>query len=148
MPHDLVAAADHHAAAPSSSRMASPWHCTAVMALVIASLKVRGFGRTLRAVRRFAEGGPLITGDHQAVVEGTAHNLVVAAVFFPVRARCLEQSLTLFALLRRRGVDVRFKIGAQPYRFRAHAWVEYRGVPVNENGELVRGLVTLPELPI
>jgi hypothetical protein len=42
---------------------------------------------------------------------------------------CLEQSLVLAAMLRRRGLDAKLRIGArkQAGRFEAHAWVELDG---------------------
>ena len=52
-----------------------------------------------------------------------------------VGARCLGRSLALWFILRRRGIDAEFVIGADaPQRgeLQAHAWVEVAGVPVND----------------
>ena len=70
----------------------------------------------------------------------------MAALFYPGRARCLEQSLALYVLLRRRGVPAELKLGVQPYPFNAHAWVELNGSPLNERLETVRQFVPLPGL--
>ena len=56
----------------------------------------------------------------------------MAGALYPGRALCLEQSLALYYLLRRRGVPVRYCQGVQPYPFEAHAWVEYGGTPIND----------------
>jgi len=81
-------------------------------------------------------------------IDATAHNIAVAGALFPGHARCLEQSLALFICLKRHGAPVVLRFGVQPYRFRAHAWVECEGVPVNELGETIRGLACLPEIPL
>jgi hypothetical protein len=52
----------------------------------------------------------------------------------PIPATCLSQSLALWLLLRRHGVEADICLGvrggtAQPH---GHAWVEYQGRPLNE----------------
>jgi hypothetical protein len=75
----------------------------------------------------------------------TAEKVAFAAAFFPGRARCLEQSLALYGLLRRADVAVTFRLGVQAYPFAAHAWVEHCGEPVNEKRELLNSYVPLPD---
>jgi hypothetical protein len=49
------------------------------------------------------------------------------------RANCLEQSLALWWLLRRRGISADLRIGArkQAAKFEAHAWLELGGTILN-----------------
>jgi hypothetical protein len=49
-------------------------------------------------------------------------------------ANCLEQSLVLCWLLRRRGIDAVLRIGArkESERFEAHAWVELDSQVLND----------------
>lgn len=49
-------------------------------------------------------------------------------------ARCLAESLTLWWLLRRRGVAADFRIGVRTITgpLQAHAWVEHDGVVLND----------------
>src|ERR1700722_16021823 len=49
-------------------------------------------------------------------------------------ANCLEQSLVLWWLLRRRGIDAALRIGARKdsERFEAHAWVELNSQVLND----------------
>ena len=49
---------------------------------------------------------------------------------------CLEQSLVLWWLLRRRGIAAELRIGARKEvgRFEAHAWVEVDSVVLNDSG--------------
>ena len=52
-----------------------------------------------------------------------------------IGAVCLGRSLTLWSMLRRRGVDAQLVIGAgliADQELSAHAWVEVDGVPVND----------------
>lgn len=121
--------------------------CMVTLAAVRLHLKVRGFGRSIDAARRFGAGPDRPAMDEQALVERTTRALVTAAAFFPGRAICLEQSLALFVLLRRRGVPVELRIGVRPFPFSAHAWLELRGVPIEENADFVDYLLPFPELP-
>lgn len=60
-----------------------------------------------------------------------------AAHYLPFRTNCLEQSLVLWWLLRRRGIAADLKIGARKAanRFEAHAWVEFEGSVIGGAGE-------------
>ncbi len=70
----------------------------------------------------------------------------MAAALFPGRALCLEQSLTLYVLLRLAGATVRLRLGVQAYPFGAHAWVEYLGRPLNDIEEHVAFFAPLPDV--
>ena len=123
--------------APSVAR------CALTLLAVRARLKVRGFGRSVAWARRRGERAP---GARLAAeqVERAAYHVAVAAAFFPGRAVCLEQSLALYVLLRRRGVPAELRVGVQVYPFHAHAWVELDGEPVNEDREVVEKFRALP----
>ena len=123
------------------SRGPSPVVAFATLALTRSSLRFLGFRRTLRLVRR-AAGTP--TRPPRGTVERAAHSVAVAAAFFPGRAVCLEQSLALYVLLRRRGHPAELKIGVQPYPFEAHAWVEIEGRPLFENEDALSKYTPFP----
>ncbi len=55
-------------------------------------------------------------------------------------ANCLTRSLLLLWMLRRRGVDAQLRIGVRlaDGQLDAHAWVEDKGVPVNDPPEVTR----------
>ncbi len=107
------------------------------------SLRFFGFRRTLRLVKRAA------LGSTSRAPEGSpleaAKVLATAAAFFPGRAICLEQSVALYYVLRRRGFPVALRIGVQPYPFQAHAWVELDGEPLLENADFVQKFVPFPQ---
>jgi hypothetical protein len=121
--------------------------CFLTIVAVKIMLKWKGFGRTLQYLHRRLSVVAVAPGAHDALVRATERNVALMAALYPGRARCLEQSLALYWLLRRRGVPVEFAIGAQPYPFAAHAWVTYNGKPVNDLAEHVAWYLPLP-LPL
>lgn len=54
-----------------------------------------------------------------------------------LRTNCLERSLVLWWLLRRRGIASELRVGARKntHKFEAHAWVECGGIVVEEAAE-------------
>ena len=65
-----------------------------------------------------------------------AHLEAVTAANLFLRTSCLEQSLALCRMLRRRGMNPGLRIGArkEANRFEAHAWVDLNGI-VLDGGE-------------
>lgn len=108
------------------------------LALLKLSLSTFGFGRTMRWIQRDAEHAPLIADGDDAFVSRSEYAVAMAAALYPGRAACLERSLVLYWWLRRVGVSVEFRMGAQMYPFLAHAWVEYGGRVINDVAEHVK----------
>lgn len=66
-----------------------------------------------------------------------AHAVQVTLARLPRDATCLFRSMTLLALMERRGIRSKLVIGVQPRPFAAHAWVEFDGqavLPVADPG--------------
>lgn len=76
--------------------------------------------------RRFA-GTP-----EQAYLAGLRLGRIVGRTLAPLPSdsRCLFRSLTLTALLERRGIHSTVVIAVRPQPFAAHAWVEHAGFPL------------------
>ena len=129
---------------PTRHRTSSPAACFALILVARVLLRTVGFQRTFRTATRRAPLSPAARIADRELAEAQAHQVAVAAAFYPGRARCLEQSLVLYYLLRRCGQPAELRIGVQPYRFRAHAWVEIDGCPINERGDTTRGLAVMP----
>jgi hypothetical protein len=101
-------------------------------------LRLIGFRRWERVLAVFAPPVPTTVLAQSASV--TEYALLIARMqeaaarnlFF--RANCLEQSLVLWWLLRRRGIDAALRIGARKdsERFEAHAWVELNSQVMND----------------
>lgn len=121
-------------------------YCAIALMVVRTMLKVRGLGATVRFTQSASRISGPNCGDGVTLTTETATRVATAAAFFPGRARCLEQSIVLQYLLRRRGIAAALRLGMEPRRPIAHAWVEVGGNPVNEGRETVRKVVPLPEL--
>ena len=61
-----------------------------------------------------------------------------AAGLAPIPATCLTRSLLLGWMLQRRGVPSQLRIGVRMNQGKldAHAWVEYAGVPINDQPDV------------
>lgn len=71
-----------------------------------------------------------------------------AALHGWVPSTCLTRSIALIWLLRGEGVEGRLRIGVrrEQGRFEAHAWVEYRGQPVNDPHQMAAQFAPFADL--
>ena len=69
----------------------------------------------------------------------------VAAAHLLLPVRCLEKSVTLLRMIRRRNVwgELRIGVAVEKNDIAAHAWVELEGRPVNEPVAVGEGFSTL-----
>jgi len=104
-------------------------------------LSARGYRRTMRLVSGRAAGLPGMDGPAEIPTEVAEIASAVTAVahLVPFRSRCLARSITIGWLSRRRGHPVDVLIGVAPpegTRLPAHAWAEYRGIPLNDTADV------------
>lgn len=106
----------------------------AALCLTWLGLRLAGF-RRWKAIAEWFSRTPAptsaVNGEAKAGVgRGIARMAAAAARYLPFRTNCLEQSLVLWWLLRRRRIAADLKIGArkEANRFQAHAWVDFEGV--------------------
>lgn len=140
-------------AEPESYRaLFPPLWSVAVCAIVLVAIKLVlalvGFSRSLRWVESVSRAPLAQPPAGVKRVEQAERTVALAAALYPGRALCLEQSLTLHAILRRGGVASQLRLGAQRHPFAAHAWVEVGGVPVNDVVEHVRHFTPFPDVPV
>lgn len=96
-------------------------------------LRVIGYRRWQRALDSLATGTATRANSADPIVLGSARAIArfqeSAARHLFLRTNCLEQSMVLCWLLRRRGIAAELRIGArkEDERFEAHAWVELGG---------------------
>jgi hypothetical protein len=64
-----------------------------------------------------------------------------ACVWYPKRVLCLQRSAVTTCLLRACGVPTQMVIGAQKFPFKAHAWTEVNGSPINERRDVRKAYV-------
>lgn len=114
--------------------------CYLAVAMMDLLPRAIGFRRTLDLIRRMVPDRGAVTDP--SLIEATSQRIALAAAFHPRRALCLEQSLALHLLLRRRGVPSELRLGVQARPFYAHAWVEVEGRAVNEQADLPMRMAT------
>lgn len=131
--------------APADIDLPSHFRCALVIAEVKSRLALHGYDRVLWWVRRRVQHKALTTNASLATVRAAEQRVAMTAAFYPGRARCLEQSLTLYLLLRLRGIDARYRQGVKPHPFEAHAWIEYHGEVINDVDEHVKHFALLPD---
>jgi hypothetical protein len=112
-----------------------PSVCGAVwrLALLSWSLRILGVHRLLRLLR--LQPGHLSVGRDD--MSHLARHVAYASTWCPFRSECLEQSVFLLWFLRGRGVRAELCLGVLQYPFKAHAWVEVDGIPVNEHADRI-----------
>jgi hypothetical protein len=113
----------------------------AMLPLTALALWAVGFRRWQALLARLAPVGAAAVGDEAALVRqgrAAARLVEAAARRGPYRATCLPRSVTLWWLLRRRGIDSDLRIGVRKEagKFEAHAWVELRGLVLNDDEEV------------
>jgi Transglutaminase-like superfamily len=125
----------------SFSRLSSFEHGVLIEALVAlvatrAGLRLVGFRRWENFLARFTPTlksqnfDVLLTATAQVVAR--TESVAARNIFF--RPSCLERSLVLWWLLRRRGIRAEVRVGARGRgaNFEAHAWIECDGTFLNE----------------
>lgn len=91
------------------------------------------FSAVHRTVRRWKVRRTQPTPD---TVERVCAAVNHACVWYPKRVLCLQRSAVTTCMLRSQGVAAHMVYGAQKLPFKAHAWVEVDGRPVNERTEV------------
>jgi hypothetical protein len=122
-------------------RVPSVLRCVITLAGVVLALRVLRLRRSIAIGRRLVCRVPTTIVPTPEFLARVVRGVDTAAAFFPGRALCLEQSFTLYLVLRWAGVAARLRIGAQPFPFAAHAWVECQGSPVGESYDRVSKFV-------
>jgi hypothetical protein len=130
---------------------ATTWHtpsvfrCGAMILALKVALRLYGFGRVIGWIGHRVESVPAAARLDLEAVKAAERAVATAAALYPGRALCLEQSLVLYCLLRRRGVEVKYRHGVIPHPFQAHAWVEYGGEVITDVAEHVTVFARLPD---
>ena len=101
---------------------------TVLLPVVAMSLRFVGLRSTMHLLRRRGANHDVATPARTAECARTLARLVAAtARHHPFNATCLTQSVTLWYLLRRRGIqsEVRVGVSTAAGAFTAHSWVDF-----------------------
>ena len=107
-----------------------------VLTSTVIGLRLFGYKRCYTGLYWWArqDQWPRIADDELRSIRRTLFlmRLVVRHSLYP--GKCLSQSLTLWWLLKRQGIESDLRIGVRNVdgEFQAHAWVEYHEQPVND----------------
>jgi hypothetical protein len=127
-----------------------------LLPLVRWSLRLRGYGATFASLQKrippqadSVESSP----DARDKVQATCRMVRAALRYSLAEHSCLEESLTLWYLLRKQEIPACLRIGVRKEneKFEAHAWVEHAGEALNQLDEMHRHYAAfeqdLPEPP-
>jgi hypothetical protein len=93
-------------------------------------LKVAGFNSLVRLVEAYQPAAPR-TKDG-AIIARINAGVNRAQLYYPKKALCLQRSVVLTVLLRRKGVNAKMVLAARDFPVQGHAWVEVGGQVVND----------------
>lgn len=105
-------------------------------------LSLRDFATVHRIVRRWEVAEPRRTDAR--LITRICDAVNYACIWYPKRVLCLQRSAVTTCILRSHGIDAQWALGAQRLPFKAHAWVEVDGKPINERVD-VQSIYTLWE---
>ena len=90
------------------------------------------------ALRRQMSVGVGSNGDRdkQQAITAVATAVSRASRYYPRSPACLQRSVALASMLRRRGIAADLQIGVQSLPFKSHAWVEVDGTVINDVPEV------------
>jgi hypothetical protein len=114
-----------------------------LLPLVRWSLRLRGYGKTFTSLQKRIQFQAKGTGNLPEVreeVQATCRMVRAALRYSLAQYSCLEESLTLWYLLRKQGIPACLRIGVRKEneKFEAHAWVEHGGEALNQDEAMHR----------
>ena len=128
------------------SRLSGQEHRILLLALLLLPMIALGLRlsglrriRTLLADRKALAQSEAEVEHALAKATSVARLVAAAARHGPYKAKCLPVALTLAWLLQRRGMSTNLRLGVRKAaaRLEAHAWIEYRGVPLIDTAEVL-----------
>lgn len=96
-----------------------------------------GFGRKFSKMHEVVSQWPVSQQQtKETAVQRVCEAVNNACVWYPKRVLCLQRSAVTSCLLRNYGVPAKMVMGTQSVPFKAHAWTEVNGRPINERRDV------------
>ena len=99
-----------------------------------------GFPYIYKQLGRSRVNGP---GAPKVSVEYLSRAVDIACIWYWKEVLCLQRSVTLAGLLRKRGINAAVVIGAHHSPFRSHAWVEVDGIIIGDKPSIIQRYTVL-----
>ena len=119
------------------------WRAAILLPWLRWSLRLRGYSKTFASLQKRvppatkeADNRP---GEREEV-QAACRTVIAALRYSLLQYTCLEESLTLWYVLRKNGIAASLRIGVRKEneKFEAHAWVEHRGEALNQDEAMHR----------
>ena len=105
--------------------------------LGLLAFDVFGFGRNFSKMHGFVRTWRVASRRSPAdVIDRVRDAVNLSSICYPKRVLCLQRSAVMTCLLRSCGVPAQMVIGARKVPFKAHAWTEVNGRPINERSDV------------
>ncbi|WP_394840751.1 lasso peptide biosynthesis B2 protein [Pendulispora brunnea] len=124
----------------------APAECALALAAARTLVKVAGLHRAVAVLRAHSRGRP--SQVNRDIAEQAVRAMRVAGALYPGRAECLERSMALCFVLRRRGLHARLHFGVDPFYFDGHAWVVHGGELLDETRETLATYLPLSDIEL
>lgn len=129
-----------------SSNVRAPTHLGCLVALAAFHLAAKCIA--LRSLLHIADGAKSLANEPipEAWIEQVNCRIAWSGAVYPFQADCLERSLVFLWFARRSGFPVDLRLGVGPFPFKAHAWIEYAGRPINDEPEYLTHFTAFPAI--
>jgi len=105
--------------------------------LGLAAFDLLGFGSNFPKIHALVQSwSTSVSPSSPDLVDQVCHAVNRACFWYPKRVLCLQRSAVTTCLLRNCGLAAQMIIGAQKCPFKAHAWTEVDGLPINERRDV------------
>ena len=107
----------------------------ALFILIDAGFHFYGFGKVYKFIIDRSKNRPEreLSGKEDEIIALTSQAVTKANRFYyRKRKDCLPKALTMYYLLRGKGIPVNFCMGVTKFPFAGHSWVEYQGEVIDD----------------
>jgi hypothetical protein len=110
--------------------------CSCLSFVLRISFKVAGFKKTIALLSNFNTDIPVHPNENNPNNIERYRRLIVLSHSFRPALNCLSISAAYWWLMKRKGITTELKFGMKTAegKFAAHAWLEYKGKPLAEDG--------------